>query len=46
MQFAIEKLNSNQMDESQREILIEKIRKAGIVMDENEYNENIKKNNR
>ena len=43
MQFAIEKLNSNQMDESQREILIEKIRKAGIVMDENEYNENIKR---
>ena len=42
MQFAIEKLNLESIDKSQKDILIEIIRKACIIIDEKDYNENIK----
>ena len=42
MQIAVEKLNSDLVDKPQKEILIEKIRKACIIINEKDFNENLK----
>ena len=42
MQIAVEKLNSDLVDKPQKEILIEKIKKACIIINEKDFNENLK----